>query len=107
MQVVFSGLDYLACFLRLSRHNFFDLNAEHPKEVWLHHPLVGVLPRGTAPANGQPVPQLPGGDDVTLPVSHCAAGRRDGEAALPAARVCMRASRMSSHNVCMLALSWQ
>lgn len=77
---------------------FYD--AEHPKEIWLHHTLVGPLPGGTAPANGQPVPQLPGGDDVALAVPHRAAGRRDGEAALHASiytAACVCVSCMACH----------
>lgn len=58
----------------------FLFNTEHSKKIWLHHTRIGLLPRGKAAANGQPLPQLPGGDDVMLSVPHCAAGRRDGEA---------------------------
>lgn len=52
---------------------------EHSEEIWLHHTCICSLSRGTAPANGKPVPQLPGGHDVSLAVPHCAAGCRDGE----------------------------
>ena len=46
---------------------------EHSEEIWLHHAFICSLSRRKAPANGQPVPQLPGGHDVSLAVPHCAA----------------------------------
>lgn len=55
---------------------------EHPEEVWLHHSRVGAFSGRAAAADGKPVPEFPGGDDVTLPVPHCAARRRDGEASV-------------------------
>lgn len=51
------------------------VSAEHAEEVWLHHPLVSAFPRRAAAANGEPVPQLPGGHDLSLTVPHGAAGR--------------------------------
>ena len=51
------------------------LSIEHAEEVWRHHPLVSAFSGREAAANGEPVPQLPRGHDLTLPVPHGAAGR--------------------------------
>lgn len=61
--------------------SLFILNTEHSEEIWLHYTRVCSLSWGKAPADGQPVPQLPGSHDISVSVSHRAAGRRDGEAA--------------------------
>lgn len=109
--VLLCSPDVLVCTLDFFIHSF-SLNAEHPKKIFLHHSLVGSLPRGATPADGQPVPQLAGGDDVTLPVSHRAAGRGDGEAALRARIDTVCVSHVAHHavtcvRVCVCALSWK
>ena len=62
--------------------SIFLFNAEYSEEIWLHHTFICSLSWGEAPANGKSVPQLPRSHDVSLPVSHCAAGCWDGEAVL-------------------------
>ena len=66
-------VDYLIQML------YVCVSPEYAEEVWLHHTLVGAFPWRAATANGKPVPEFPGGHDLPVPVSHSAAGRRDGQ----------------------------
>jgi len=76
------------------------LLTEHAEEVQLHHPLLREVPGGESSTDGEPVPELSGGDDVSLAMSHSAAGRRDGE--LHDGKCSAETCTLSFINHCML-----